>query len=152
MKHFPRYPKKAHHSGAARIRCNSRDYYLGKFNSPESHAEYRRLMAEFASGVANPAPRMEHVQSSRGVTVNVLVALWRQHQTDRAEKELTQFSLALNPLVRLFGEHYANDFTTASLETLRDAMISGSWMTDAERAARIKNGKPIRLRHFSAIR
>ena len=49
----PRTPSYRHHrpSGQAVVTLGGRDVYLGKFASPESRAEYDRLVAEWlASG------------------------------------------------------------------------------------------------------
>src|SRR3954470_3884063 len=52
-----------------------RDVYLGVYNSPESRAEYGRLIAELAAGSANPAPL---TNDRAALTVDqVLVAYWR---------------------------------------------------------------------------
>jgi hypothetical protein len=43
-------------SGRARVRINGRDVYLGRYNSPESLEEYRRLLAEHFENPACPGP------------------------------------------------------------------------------------------------
>ena len=51
----PRLPMYRHHKARnlAVVRLDGRDHYLGPFDSPESHAEYRRLVGEWlASGKA----------------------------------------------------------------------------------------------------
>ncbi len=139
---FPRYPRKAHASGNARIRIQNRDYYLGAFGSPESHTEYRRLMAEFASGKHVQTPREKHAART---TINSMIGLWLDDagRKNVAARELVQIKLASAPLIRLFGSTHVDDFTAAQLELLRDAMISGSWLNDEERAVRKKMSKPI---------
>ncbi len=135
---FPKYPRKSHATGQARISIKGRCYYLGKFGSPESHEEYRRLMAEFAMGNFTPAPRSAGPQR---ISISKMVALWLS-STDTAPKELEQVKLAIVPLDRLFGGSMADEFDAKRLKTLRDAMISGSWMNAKERAVRKKMGKP----------
>jgi integrase len=132
MKHFPRYPKREHASGQARIVIGAKTYYLGKFNSPESHAEYRRLMGEFATGNFIPAPKSAGVVRA---TVGKITALWLA-SADASPKEIVQVKLAVVPLDRLFGGTLADEFDARRLKALRDAMVSGSWMTPKERATR----------------
>lgn len=142
MKQFPRYPRRPHATGLARVVINTKTYYLGKHNSPESHAEYRRLMQEFALGAFDGRPTGAHAGAQpapeRRQTVADLVAMWiaDAKRNGFAAKELVQIELAIKPLDRLFGATFADEFTAARLESLRDAMISASWMTDAERAIR----------------
>ena len=47
-----RVPSLRHHrpSGRAVVTLDGRDYYLGRFGSQESKAEYQRLLPEFLSG------------------------------------------------------------------------------------------------------
>jgi len=42
-------PSLAHHkpSNCARVRINGREYWLGKWGSPEARAAYDRMIAEF---------------------------------------------------------------------------------------------------------
>ena len=83
MNRFPRYPRKSHTSGLARIRINNRDYYLGKFGSPESHDEYRRLMVEFASGTV-PASKLDEVRTAM-ISASWMTATERADRTRRGK-------------------------------------------------------------------
>lgn len=63
-------------SGQAVARIDGKDHYLGKHGSPESQAEYNRLIAEwFANGQALPAA----ASSGLGLTVNELLAAYWKH-------------------------------------------------------------------------
>ena len=52
-------------SGLARVLLDGRHVYLGKYNSPESREEYRRLLAEMGSSAAD-APRAAEPDSLTG--------------------------------------------------------------------------------------
>ena len=45
-------PKYRHHKARdlAVVRIDGKDRYLGKFNSPESHVKYRRLLVKYCQG------------------------------------------------------------------------------------------------------
>lgn len=134
---FPKYPDKPHSSNQARVYFQGKEYYLGIFNSPESHAKYKQLIASLQSG--GPVKLPDGLP-----TVSDVVAAWNQHvpQTYKPEsKEPVQIRLALAPLDRLFGPTLARDFDADALETVRDAMASGSWMTPAEKKFRQKSGR-----------
>ena len=47
-----RIPKMTLHkpSGNARVRLFAKDYYLGKWGSPEAAREYKKIIAQYASG------------------------------------------------------------------------------------------------------
>lgn len=104
-----------------------RQIYLGRYNSPESLAEYRRLVQEWlARGVAPepPAP-------ASSLTVDELVlAFW----TGFAERhyrrpdgtptgELGNYRDSLRSLRRLYGHTPAADFGPSALKAVRQAMI-----------------------------
>ena len=47
----PRTPKYRHYrpKNLAVVRIDGKDHYLGRYGTPESHAKYRRLLAEWLS-------------------------------------------------------------------------------------------------------
>jgi integrase len=131
----PPYPRKAHASGLARVKINNRHVYLGKFGTPESYAEYERQLALWRTTQANGCQLATPVAACR--TVADVLARWDQHaQATYSERgrELDQFRLSLRPVVRLFGSLPVQDFDSRCLVTLQQALASGSWMTDQERA------------------
>lgn len=135
---FPSYPSKPHASNQARVRINGKDVYLGLFGSPESKKKYAELAAQFA---AQPDGKPISVPKGHVVTVDEVVIRWHaQAVIDRGAdcKEIESVMSACNPMRRLFGTHAAADFDDQHLETVRAAMISGSWLNDEERAIRAK--------------
>jgi len=77
---IPLYPKRPHSSGQARIHRAGHDYYLGVYDSPESHAEYERLVAAWRRSPT--ALETSEIQKSRSGnqspcrTIADLIARW----------------------------------------------------------------------------
>src|SRR5271166_6097771 len=72
-----RTPSYRHHkpSGQAVVTLDGRDIYLGRYGSPESRAEFDRLLAEWLSnGRRLPAPA-----SGSDLTVNELASAYLDH-------------------------------------------------------------------------
>jgi integrase len=124
---FPRYPQKPHSSGQARIKIKGRPYYLGVFESPESWAEYRRLMTRWEKGLA-PDPRKKGGAS----LVKEILAAYTLHAEryycDQASgeptKQLGRVLTALGFVRELFGERPVDEFDQIALEEVRDEIVS----------------------------
>ncbi len=138
--YFPSYPKKKHKaSGQARIRWRGKDYYLGRFDSPESRVEYARLAALFAT-----APEAAPVKRPESLTVAGMIHAWHADAEKwSAPKELAELERAALVLERLYGPTPAAKFGVAELGVVREAMIKGSWLTEAERADYRKRKLPL---------
>jgi integrase len=100
---------------------------LGKYDSPESRAEYRRVLAEWEEGDKQLRQR---AAGHSGLTVNeLLLAFWRhaeQHYRGpdaKPTKELADFRLSLMPLKDLYGHTLAAEFGPLALKTVRQKMI-----------------------------
>jgi integrase len=129
-KPFPVYPAKGlKHGGGARIKIAGRSYYLGKHGSEASYREYERLRAEFALGTAMPRS-----PPTPGRTVDELIAAWiLAEPRGQNHPQVERVCRACTPLSRLFGSTPAVEFRANRLRAVQEAMISQSWMTDAER-------------------
>jgi integrase len=124
-----RVPNYRHHkpSGQAVVTLNGHDHYLGKWDTPESHAEYDRLIAEWLASGRQFGPRQA---SAVGLTVNeVILPYWQhvqsyyRHPDGRPTSEVHNIKLALRPLKKLYGRTPAKDFGSLALEALREHMI-----------------------------
>ena len=77
-------PKYRHYKpkNLAVVRIDGRDLYLGKFDSPESHERYNRVIADWLrTGVAPQATGSEPAQDP-GPTVNeIILAFLTAHDT-----------------------------------------------------------------------
>ena len=63
-------------TGLAVVRLDGRDFYLGKYGTPESHGKYERLIAEW---LANPQqlPVADQGGTQRQLSVNeIFLAYW----------------------------------------------------------------------------
>jgi hypothetical protein len=113
-------------SGQAVVTLNGRDFYLGRYGSPESRAEYDRSIAEWlANGRKLPASG-----SASDLTVNELLLAYLRHadayytKGGRQTTEPTNIRLALRPLRRLYGDTIARDFGPLALKTVRGEMVA----------------------------
>jgi len=173
----PSYLRFAKPDGSVHARCClfRKTVYLGKYGSEESYERFKRIQARwqaaFAAGhtgtgrvSAGPAPA-----ATEGFhrTVEELIArfwLYAEGRYRTAEgkptKELINYRAALRPLRRLCGDLPVSEFGPRALREVRDAMASGSWMTDDEKAEtrargwkigwcrRVVNRNLVRLRTF----
>lgn len=103
------------------------DILLGKHDTPESHAEYARVIGEWlANGRRPPTPAGP---SAPDLTVNeLLLDYWRwaeQHYRDaegNPGRELENLKAALRPLRQLYGHTAAAQFGPLALRALQEEM------------------------------
>lgn len=140
--------KRSDHAGGghyARTIIDGREIPLGIYGTLESHQEFERICAEWrAAPVASTI-----IQMKRVVTVADLAHLWHQHIENeglycgpdgRPTTEVSSWHLTLAPLLKLYGLTPARDFGPLSLKAVRQAMIDGRWLDDAQRERRRKRG------------
>jgi integrase len=116
------------------VRIEGHDVYLGKYDSPESHEKYHRVIAEWLSG-SGPRCFQSRTASRRpeevGLTINDLILrFWKhgeiyyRHADGSPTRELDNFRDALRPLRRLYGGTPARDFGPKALKAVRETMIN----------------------------
>jgi integrase len=133
-------PSYQHHkpSGQAFMRVTlpggeRKTIYLGKFNSPESRAEYARRVQ--AVGANTPAAVVEVIGPSvADLTVAELLVGFLdhadrhyRHPDGRPTSEIWAFRLVAKPLKELFAYLPVREFGPAALKTLRSRMIDLGW-------------------------
>lgn len=108
---------------------------LGAWGSPEADAEYKRFLAEFATG-ATERP------SGPDVTVSeVMLAFMKhaeqhyRHADSTPTSEIGNFRMAIRPLRELYGHTLAREFGPKALKTLREHMIRLEWCRGQVNAA-----------------
>jgi integrase len=107
-----------------------RIFYLGRFGSIESRAEYQRLLAEWlALGPGAPAPRQDRVERTVG---ELILAYWRYCQAyyvkdGRPTDEVGMNRQALRPVRQLYGHTLAKDFGPLTLLACREKMVELGW-------------------------
>jgi integrase len=128
-----RLPKYRHYKprNLAVVRLNGRDYYLGKYGTPESWSKYHRLLADQKSGdLTSSLPQSQSSTSPTGLTVKeVMLAFLKdrdgyyRHADGTPTGELDNFRTALKPLKRLYDNTHAQDFGSKALKAVRQVMI-----------------------------
>ncbi|MBL7040269.1 MAG: site-specific integrase [Pirellulaceae bacterium] len=131
-KRIPRYPKKPHSSGQARIQLGGKRVYLGTFGSPESYEKFYREVAEYQASGGVPLPSPE--PTSNKVTVAELILAHKKWAEQRYVKdgkptsEVRSFKTALQPVFRLYGGTPVDDFGPRALLTCRQWLIDRGYI------------------------
>jgi integrase len=123
----------------------------GKFESKESRAEYKRLLARLnANDGALPQPEAK----APDLAIAELIARFMEERvltyyvdpvTKTPTGEQENFRCAMRPLDRLFGDTPVNEFAPLDLVAVQKAMASGSWLSDDEKKKAKKTGRAIGL-------
>lgn len=128
-----------------------RDILLpGCFNSDESRHEYERILAVLRTNngclVSNDALQDLTLNelALRFMTEHVTV-YYVDPATKKATSEQDCFRAALRPVLRHFGDLPAVEFGPLNLRSVREAMITGSWLSAEERKKNEKARRPIGL-------
>jgi len=114
-------------SGLAVVSIGGRDIYLGKFGTPESRAEYDRLMAEWLA--TGRRPIVAETASVADLTVSEMLLAYLDHvdayyvKNGKPTTEPVNIRLAIRPLRQLYGHTPAREFGPLRLKTVRQAMI-----------------------------
>lgn len=109
----PKYRKHAA-SGQARVTLSGRTYYLGRYRSPESEAEYKRVVSEWLAIGCRPVGP----QPGQLTVIEVLDAYWSDLQTlEPSDSTLDRARQA----IRLMRDHCGSAATAADISpaTLR---------------------------------
>jgi len=130
-----RPPKYSLHkpTGQARVRINGKSYYLGKYDSPDSHKRYETLIAKWLGGTFDV--------DTESLTISRLAILFVEHarqyyRKDGAEtSEVHSIQTALRPLVKKCGREKVSQFGPRKLKTVRDEMIRLDWARTGINAA-----------------
>lgn len=135
MSRSPRIPSYRLHkaTGQAVVVLRGRSYYLGKFGSPTSKAEYRRLIHEYTAGGCLLPPGPSETDSpgklhSSLTVAELLDAYWRHvkvyyRKDGKPTSEQDTIRQALRFVRKLYGHSPVRDFGGAALEAVREAMI-----------------------------
>ena len=118
-------------SGQAVVKFDGRAHYLGKYGSPESHAAYRRLVAEWTTSkrlLATATQLPEEVRADLRVS-ELLVAYLDFAEgyyvkNGRPTGEFRNMKDAIRPLQALYENTRVWEFGPAALRTVREQMIA----------------------------
>lgn len=105
-----------------------RAVYLGEHGSPESYAEYRRLLAQIEGGMVRDS-------GSRGLSVAELVERFLAHADlyyrspadGKRTSEYAHFAAACAVLCDFYGATPADEFGPLALKHVRDGMVLRKW-------------------------
>jgi integrase len=124
-----RQPKYRRHkaSGQAVVTLDGRDFYLGKWRSAESKAEYSRLLAEWNANGRQLSIR--GAMASELTASELILAYYRwaegyyRDPDGKPTSEAANIKAALRPVRKLYGHTLAADFDSLALEAVRGDMI-----------------------------
>jgi hypothetical protein len=125
----PRVPKYRHYKpkNLGLVVIDDKQHYLGAYGSPESLAEYNRLVQEY---LAEPTSPVGRDRLTSGLTVSELIAaywgqyvVWYYVKNGRPTAEQDNIRQALRFLRRLNGHTRAEDFSRTGLKAVGQAMI-----------------------------
>lgn len=114
------------------VTIDGADQYLGPYDSPESHEEYARLIAEWQAGQAKlPSSPTDAVggTASTAMTVSQLLAAYHDFakghyvRDGATTKEFTSMKEAMRPIRHLYGRTLAKDFGPKALKAVRQHMV-----------------------------
>ncbi len=129
-KHKPKYRRQPRPGGRDRafVELNGRRYYLGKYGSPDSTREYRRLLVEWEAR----GRRLDAEPSD--MTIIELIDRFFDHVESYYRKpsgqptsEVENFRVALRAIKEHYGETEAAEFSPARLKTVRAGMVERDW-------------------------
>ena len=113
-------------SGQAVVRIDGVDHYLGKHGTPESRAEYDRLIAEWLGNGRRLAPS----SAAGGLTVaELILSYWRwaehYYRNEQGEPglELDSVRSAMKPLRRLYGHTLVAAFGPLALRAVQEDLV-----------------------------
>ncbi len=109
-----------------------RDVLLGEHETPQSRAEYDRVIAEWVAAERRLTTAKASASEATSLTVNEVVLVYWQHAERHYRhadgtptRELADFKLSLRPLTHLYGDSPARDFGPLALKAVRQVMIDG---------------------------
>ena len=116
-------------TGLARCWVNGQWVSLGKYGSPESKAEFERVLAELRAGA--PAATIA-TKTAPGVTVDELLVAFMKHAEQHYHRrsdgtpsgQTGEFKAAGKPLHRLYGHTPAAEFGPLALKTVRQEFVT----------------------------
>jgi hypothetical protein len=106
---------------------------LGRYGSVESHAEYKRLIAEWlAAGPQSAPPASPYADQPDPTVSELILAFWGHVQSyyvkdGEPTSEVDTVHRALRPIRDLYGHTPARNFGPLALKACQEAMITKGW-------------------------
>jgi integrase len=116
-------PSLRHHKarGLAVVTLGGKDFYCGKFGSPESRREYDRVVGEWLAAGRPQATGVPQKLTMAELLVRYMG--YAQAYYLPPSRELEGITLALRPLKENYGHTLAADFGPLSLRSVRDGWV-----------------------------
>jgi len=120
-----RVPKYRFHkaSGQAIVEIAGRHFYLGKFDSPESHEKYRRLTARYLSRKEVEPEEVASLRVDQLILKYFRFAKTYYLKNGKPTDEITALRIALRRLRQLYGSVEATKFGPKASKTMRESLI-----------------------------
>jgi integrase len=130
MPRSPIQPSYRYHKArnCAVVTLGGKNFYLGRYNSPESHEEYARLITEWRRNGA-PPPVLT-TPASQALSVSDLILAYFLHvqahyvKNGKPTSEQDNIRQALRFVRQLYGSSPAADFGSKALKNVREEMIA----------------------------
>ncbi|TWU27565.1 tyrosine-type recombinase/integrase [Bythopirellula polymerisocia] len=110
-------------SGQAIVEINGRHFYLGKFDSPESHEAYRRKIAAYLSQQELDDTPLPSLRIDRLILKYFKFAKTYYVRNGKQTEEIVALRIALKRLRKMYGSTEAVKFGPKAFKTFRDSMI-----------------------------
>lgn len=130
--HIPKY--RLHKSrGLAKVRLSGKDIYLGKYGSPESHATYRKVVAEWLANAKEVPLAPTSAAAERTRSINELLLAFLDHaktyyvRDGEVTREVQNLRNALRPIAEMYGPKPVTEFGPMALKSVRQAMVDLGW-------------------------
>lgn len=120
-----RVPKYRNHkaSGQAIVEINGRHFYLGKYDSPESHEKYRQKITAYLAQQEPDDTPLPSLRVDRLILKYFSFAKSCYVRNGKQTEEIVTLRIALKRLRKLYGSTEAAKFGPKAFKTFRDSMI-----------------------------
>jgi integrase len=124
-----RLPRYCHHKATNRavVYLDGKAVYLGPFDSPESKARYKAVIAEWLAQRAldDKQPEKAAAPDPRPLTVTQLALRFKRHSESyyKGSREVDNLRDAIRPARALFGRWLASEFGPTQLRRVREEMV-----------------------------
>ena len=111
------------HSGQAVVTLNGTDHYLGRWNSPESKAEYDRLINEWLVRGRRLPERRDDASTDELMTKQLILGYYSHAVATMADEEVEKVKIALKPVREMYGETPASKFGPVAFQAVRRKFV-----------------------------
>jgi integrase len=115
------------------VTIDGQNFYLGRYDSPESYEKYARLIAEWKCRRTRPEATPTPGGSGVVVSINDLIMAFWQHAKRRYAKngqptsEIRSFRTALRPVRQLYGREPVTSFGPLALVACRQELVEAGY-------------------------